>query len=363
MNDMDILHKPLDQFVRYNSCGRIADLIDKANRLGTTSANTTDSFAHRACWLSGAANQRPGRTQEILLLESLIDFHPIIENISAGVSNKQLFSDLGCGRCAYRDGEITHNYEYLDANVSQAMEKRQAIFLLCGLMDYGLTFSDKGNYYESHSLAIVFLPLEDGDYGCYYINPYGKDIAPLKFYDRKLSRRRAKRLKFDAPINILFMEELLDHLNTFIPTQGVEAKIRYTRGPEHTYRGPCLQEGDHHGVCFAFPLIIWHHFSQCFDTPYMVDTDVVHLKTPSAKEMLQSGDLTGFVVSCFIRFYPDELGEMYLKIMGTEKEAKKDADIAITKLIEDRGTYFIKRMMVALLGFMSQSSFRKIIRG
>ena len=95
----------------------------------------------------------------------------------------------------------------------------------------------------------------------------------------------------------------------------------------------------------------------------MVDTDVVHLKTPSAKEMLQSGDLTGFVVSCFIRFYPDELGEMYLKIMGTEKEAKKDADIAITKLIEDRGTYFIKRMMVALLGFMSQSSFRKIIRG
>ena len=359
---MDLLHEPLDQFVQYNSRGRIADLIDKANRLGTTSANTTDSFAHRACWLSGATNQRLGRTEEIMLLESLIEFHPIVENMSANVSNKQLFGDLACGRCTYRDGEIAHNYEYLDANIAQAMGKGQTIFLLCGLMDYGLTFSDKGNYYESHSLAIIFLPLEDG-YGCYYINPYGKDIAPLKFYDRKLSKRRAKRLKFDAPIDILFVEQFVDYLNKFVPTQGVDVRIRHTRGPEHTYKGPCLQEGDNHGVCFAFPLVIWHHFSQCFDTPYIVDREDTHLRTPSAREMLQSGNLTGFVVSCFLRFYPAKLGGMYLKIMSDDEDERMDAHTAITKLIEDRGTYFIKRMMVALIGFMSQSSFRKIING
>ena len=360
---MALLHKPLDQYVKYNNRGRIADLLDKVGSLGTTSANTTDSYAHRTCWLSGVTNPRLGRTDDILLLESLIDFHPIVENINSGVSNKQIFGELGCGRCAYREGKIAHNYEYLDANISEAMGRRQTIFLLCGLMDYGLTFSDKGNYYESHSLAIIFLPLEDGVYGCYYMNPYGKDISPLNFYDRKLSKRRARRLKFDAPIDILFVEQLLDHFNTFLPTQGVDVKIRYTRGPEHTYKGPCLQEGDSHGVCFAFPLVVWHHFSQCFDTPYVVATDVTHLRTPSAKEMLQTGNLTGFVISCFLRFYPDKLGEMYLKVMSDDEKAKEDAEAAITKFIEDRGTYFIKRMLVALLGFMSQSSFRKIING
>ena len=359
---MDLLHKPLTQFVRYNSRGRLADLLCRADLLGTTSADTTDSYAHRVSWLSGRTSLSD-REDKILLLEALIDFHPIVENISAGVSNNQQFGDIGCGRCSYEDGKIAHNYEYLDANISRAMEKRQTIFLLCGLMEYGLTFSDKGNYYESHSLAIIFLPREDGDYGCYYINPYGKDIAPLKFYDRKLSKRRAKRLKFDAPIDILFAEQLVDYLNTFVSTEGVDASIRYTRGPEHTYRGPCLQEGDKHGVCFAFPLVIWHHFSQCFDTPYIVDRKDTHLRTPSAKGMLQSGNLTGFVVSCFLRFYPAKLGGMYLKIMSDDKGARKEAHAAITKLIEGRGTYLIKRMMVALLGFMSQSSFRKIISG
>jgi hypothetical protein len=359
---MKQLHRPFDEFIRYNSRGRLADLLHRADLIGTTSADTTDSYAHRVSWLSGRTSLSD-RADNILLLEALIDFHPIVENINAGKSNEQQFGDIGCGRCSYENGKIVHNYEYLDANISQAMERQQAIFLLCGIMEYGLTFSDKGNYYESHSLAIIFLPLEDGSYGCYYINPYGKDIAPLKFYDRKLSKRRAKRLKFDAPIDILFIEQLVDYLNTFVSTEGVDVKIRHTRGPEHTYRGPCLQEGDNHGVCFAFPLVMWHHFSRCFDTTYIVDRKDVNLTTPSAKDMLRSGNLTGFVVSCFLRFYPDKMACMYLKMMSDEEEATKEAHTAVTKFIEDRGTYFIKRMMVALLGFMSQSSFRKIISG
>ena len=126
-------------------------------------------------------------------------------------------------------------------------------------------------------------------------------------------------------------------------------QIKYNNTSKHNYYGCNLQNGDFHGVCFIFPLIIWYYFNKFYDKKRYVGARKTII-IPSVNEMLKQKNLDLFVKTCFLDF-SQEFGKY---LISSKNEF-------LNMFIEKKNTRLIKQILHKFICFITQPNIRKNI--
>ncbi len=160
--------------------------------------------------------------------------------------------------------------------------------------------------------------------------------------------------------------------------------IVYDGTKRHNYYGPNLQCGDDHGVCFAFPLIIWYYLSNFYTRERILKDNTSRVIIPPFEVLLDQKELITLVNSCFTVFHKKIENEVlnnakvgrarrvYL-LSGEENSYSRVHkytqltydEIVLNKSIESiiikSGTIFVKRIALGIVRMLTHSYIKKII--
>ena len=354
---------------------RLQHIFKKAYKHGLFNLNY-DTYAHKAC-IKAACHE------DIVMLHA--DWN--VKKILPALHDQTMdFTNIVCG---FYSPDLKGDTEYLSTQLLIEMEKGKVIYIVFNLSNYGLIFGEDENWYAHHCTAAILYPTKENEYNFYYINSHGEDMLLTNKFDLRISRKRTKRFSYDESIDLIWIKAYITHLRQLVQTHCDKAiKIHYDTTRAYNYYGPNLQSGDGHGVCFAFPLIIWYYLVNFYERPRICDSNVQTI-IPSVKELLQQQDINIFIISCFIIFnksykkafmeqvfdkkcYPSRHRKSYCM---SEKENTYNKihkytqltyeEIVFTKELESfimkDGTRFIKKIASTIVTFLTQSYIKKII--
>lgn len=361
------LVKGLGYFVKDQKRSKFASIIEKATEMGAYTMDTETYTQHVLRLVQQHCFSKKMRNDAILL-HAIVEMRHIMPKLAKPDGDASTYyEDIGCGVYSGDRGALRHRYEYLNQNIVLAMVERRIIFVTFDIEDYGVEVADNKNEYVGHSTCAVFVPrtLNSGQneydwYDCYYINSHGQDMNRQCEFDVIVSNRRLRTYPFSESIDVVFMKGYIKYLHQYSKAYtGKVTPITYDGSPEHTYLGTDLQAGDGHGVCFAYPLILWYYFGRYFASTRTIVTRTGHKVLSKGSTMLKNGHLGEFVELCFSDFCPSyELPQVGYK--GKTYERAKAVDDFQT-VIEKQNTLFIKRASGALISFLAQSFFKNII--
>ena len=190
-----------------------------------------------------------------------------------------------------------------------------------------------------------------------------------------------RTITFGEPLDVLCMEKYLSHFRSFTE----DLVINYDKTKYHNYYGPNLQDGDAHGICFAFPVIIWYYLTKYYDTTRKWNNDIeIH----SVAELLENKQLMPFIHSCFAPY--DEKYEQVVMYQPNKRYSSRKCntycmsdeentyskihqytqlsyeDINTNKqlesIIRERKHRFIKKITYSIVSLLSQQGMRKLIK-
>ena len=339
-------------------------LFKKANKFEFFSMRF-ENYTHKACNIIGD-------TERMVMLHTTWDFHTLIPQLDTVD-----FTETICG---FYTKELEFKIEFLDWKLNEEMEKGHTVLIVFNIANYFL-FDYIGEHdYVHHSTCAIFHPNQKGEYDCFYINSHGEAMMETNFYEHRISRKRKKKITFGEPLDVLCMEKYLSHFRSFTE----DLVINYDKTKYHNYYGPNLQDGDNHGICFAFPVIIWYYLTKYYDTTRKWNNDIeIH----SVAELLENKQLMPFIHSCFAPY--DEKYEQVVMYQPNKRYSSRKCntycmsdeentyskihqytqlsyeDVTINKQLESiirEGKHrFIKKITYSIVSLLSQQGIRKLI--
>ena len=335
-----------------------------------------DTYAHKACLQ--AANH-----DQITMIHVEWDVSKILPALDNSIMD---FTKLDCG---FYSKDLIGETEYLNTKLLNEMEQGKTIYIIFNLINYGLVLAEDENWYAHHCTSAILYPNEENVYDFFYFNSHGEDMLLTDHFDQKISRKRFKKLSYKEPIDLVWIQSYITHFRKILKIYSQnDIQLRYDTTKTHNYYGPNLQSGDGHGVCFAFPLIIWYYLVKFYDNPRICDEESRCL-IPAIKKLLHQRQLNRFIISCFIIFngsYKKAFIEQIFKktryssrtrgsYCMSEKENTYNKihtytqlsyeEIEFTKKLESfiikDGTRFIKNIAKTIVVFLTQPKIKKSI--
>ena len=346
-------YKHLEHYLARGKKGTIDQTIRRLAGAGTNSLSH-DSYAHKAAVLIQQNEFTKKMREDTSLLyfsANLVDFMHCVER-KEGISD--YFDELTTSRYTYENKVFNFHEEMMIENILFLMEEEKIIFLQMGVPDYMTTHTEKEIFYDAHALCIIMVPGKEG-YDCYYINSHGHTIDTQNYYEFIMSKKRGRKIKLSEPADVVFMKHLVNHINS----RG-DIKVNYDGTSRHTYRGTNLQEGDEHGVCFIYPLIIWYYFGQFYTKSQKLTTEFGEIEVPTGKTLMRSGRFNHFIESIFWRFCPN-----YFELLAhqyTVGAPDQKFSSVFEKYIEKDAFRFIKMLIGPYISYILQSGFKQKIK-
>lgn len=311
---------------------KINDLIKKSDELNLRTTELNNN-GHRICHYSKKNNN-------IHILHCNIDMEEIIKN--------NPFNNVICG--FFENNKFASCLLFY--KLLELCEKYKIIYLIIDIENYYILPEKSKGYHKTvntgqwHSVSLIFNPRYNKIYDIFYINAHGKSMCQENIFEKLISNTRIKEYKFANHINFIFINIFVEKLKKYFKNHYVESKkslqLRYNKTKKHNYYGCNLQNGDYYGVCFIFPLIIYHYFDKYYNKVRQFgkrNTIII----PSVTEMLNQYKLDLFVKSCFLDFCSE-----------FEKVLLFRNDTYIDNFIEKKRTVLVKKILHKFLSLISQ---------
>ena len=358
-----------------NTRSKLCHIFKKAYKNGLFNLNY-DTYAHKACI-------KAVYHEQITMIHVEWDVSKILPALHNGTMD---FTKLDCG---FYSRDLNGETEYLNTKLLMEMEKGNTIYIVFNLINYALVFGEKENWYAHHCTTAILYPNEENVYDFFYINSHGEDMLLTNYFDIRISRKRTKKLTYNEPIDLIWTKAYVSHLRGILDEYSENnITLRYNTTKTHNYYGPNLQSGDGHGICFAFPLIIWYYLVSFYETPRLY-CELSRAPIPSVKKLLSQHNINIFVISCFIifnRFYKNAFIEYVFEKRRYSLRKEKSycmseedntynkihnytqltyEEIEFTKKLESfimkANTHFIKNIANAIVVFLTQPHLKKSI--
>ena len=253
-----------------------------------------DTYTHQACKVVAS-------NKDLLMLHVHWDFKKIFPLLKKGGKLNDLYETMECGQYTK---DMKFIMGFLHIVLAVAMEESKFIYVVLSIENYELDEFDDGNKYGHHCTALMFYPKSHNEYDCFYINSHGERMMGTKDFDDRYTRRRYTRYSFEEPIDVVCIKSYLSFLQKAFVELENRIQISYDGTKYHNYYGPNLQGGDDHGVCFAFPLIIWYYISNFYNKERIrVDVDEKEHAILPMNVYLEKRDLISLVNACFLVFH------------------------------------------------------------
>lgn len=198
--------------------------------------------------------------------------HYIKQNIAFGMIEIDIKDILIKKKAVYDVNYWEDNKLYeldLPYFIEMCRENKQDIFIPIDYTNYALfdddisyTKSSKNvnddnviqtHHYGHHRVCLFFKYNKCNDnYNLYYINQHGIGIQEYHFYYKIFSKRRAKYLDLNEPIEKIVIHKMVTYMNDIIE----ETIVNWKWNSKHVYLGPNFQEEDDIGMCYFMPFII-----------------------------------------------------------------------------------------------------------
>ena len=301
----------------------------------------------------------PTSKKNFVLFQSIVPLKTIIPFIHDKDIMEENMFNLGCG---VLDKKRFEKYVYSDQNLFLSLKlaiiQKKTVFVMLVFEDYGINDEDDDdNIYLAHSACLVLTP-EKESYSAYYINPHGSDMVNTDCFDLIITRCRSKRIQFDKPLDIVFLEKYINFLNNFKPFDLDVGVITFVNNNKHVYNGADLQGGDYEGVCFVYPMIIWYYFGKYFNSTREIKTSQGTIKMKKGKTLLKHGELNLFIESMFIDF-----SKKYKDLVVNDlMEYKKISSENLNNLIEKEEKIFTSSLVDRYISFITQEAMENKIQ-
>ena len=351
--------KTLESYIDFSTKGRFAYYLKQAEKHEISLVNP-EGYTHQACHLIKKHLFARSMREKLSLFQCELEINDIMPKISAKENMEEEFSDLFCGRYNYRYNKFEYLDYFLSSAIKEGMDKNKIIFIILDIIDYGVEPLNKKNAYVAHSVILLFIP-EGKKYNCYYINSHGKDMVNAYTFEIIVSNRRTKKFNYSCPAEIRFIESYVAFLNK---TESEDSKaiipIQFDRTPQHIYYGVDLQAGDNHGVCFAYPFIIWYYFGKYYNTKRVFETEWGKVEIKKGSSLIKEGHLGLFIESMFIDFCPHFKRSIFEQM--TTKSLRKSNIDTLQTIIEKRDILFTKAIVKSFVKFILQPDIKKKVK-
>lgn len=317
---------------------KINDLIKKSDKLNLRTTDF-DNYGHRLCHFSK-------ENENIQILHCNVDMEEII--------TKSIdFNEIICG--FYENNEF--DTCILFYKLLELCEKGRIIYIIIDIENYYIipeknpvkkSYHKVINTPQTHSVSIIFNPKNNLVYDIFYINSHGHSVQKENIFEKMISKTRIKEYKFNNHINFIFMDMFIKELKVYFDKHFVNSelkstiRLKYNKTERHNYYGCNLQNGDYYGICFIFPLIIYHYFDKYYNKARQFgprNTIII----PSVAEMLNKNKLDLFVKSCFLDFCSE-----FKKVLLFRNNTYID------NFIEKKRTVLVKKILDKFLYLISQ---------
>jgi len=357
---------------------KLHKILKRADRYELFCMNV-DNYAHQACKVIA-------ENKDIIMLHVLWDFIHMIPLLDDEKGIKRLYETMTCG---FYDNKMNYKQELLHVILSEYMREGKVINIILNIMNYEQDELETGNEYGHHCTSLIFYPLPEGDYDCFYINSHGETMLTTNKFDVRITRRRFKRLCFNEPIDIICIKKYLSFFREKINEAEYRIQIHYDHTKNHNYYGANLQCGDDHGVCFAFPLIIWYYLTNFYDKERFLEYKKNRTRIPSMAQLLKTKSLILFVHSCFLilnkKYEQETIKDMnrkkryalrnsnayclspdentYKKVHHYTQLSYEEITLSrrIEAVIEKSGFHFVKKVAGSIVSLLSDPSVFNII--
>ena len=332
---------PIQTFLKTQN--KLSYILNKAFNVGLSAPtpNISNQTLHRLRKIG--FNKYMGRKLEYMSV--YIDFNDLVPNLSNSNKLHKEFSKIMTHFCVDKDKDI-YEQSFGD-RLSDLCEERKIIFINMGIDKYFVDRSEKTNY-AVHGVCAILVPRYGSGYDMYYINSHGNDMNDTSFYQTVKTRTRLNRIDFKQPVDCLVMKALTNYLN-----KEYELEITYDSSIKHNYFGPNLQNGDEHGICFAFPIVIYCYFGLHFTEKKALTMNDKTIYIVPFKQLLKNGQIDLMVSSCFSDF-----DKTINKILFELNGEKINLDL-LSDCIEKSRFRFVKKVTNTIVSFMSQGYLMK----
>jgi len=199
---------------------------------------------------------------------------------------------------------------------------------------------------------------DKNSYNAFYINSHGRDIDDTNIFKKIVSRGRTKNLKFDIPVELLLIENLIHYWNKEGDYDNNELNIYWDDTSKHTYSSSNLQAGDNHGMCFAYPQIVLHHIGEFYDKSQYIPTDWGDIIINSGEVLLDTGKLEIFIQSAFTN-YSKKYKKIFTETMITKNYFDEYGNDHLEMALLQDNTQFLKKMMFYLINYIKELYIKK----
>ena len=334
------------------STNKIAYILKKANELGfytSKNANNAPKLLHLL--KSEVFSKFVGKKFEYV--EMIMNFKDII---TAHCTDKGKLDDI------YKNTTVTFCldedkppyagvYEdYLVDKLGGLASERKVIFLNIAAHSYIVDRSEWADY-AMHGVCAILIPRRRSGYDMYYINPHGELVKLYTFYTTVCSSTRIIQHALDGTLDCIVMKSLANYLN-----RTTDIDIHYDSTSRHNYYGANLQEGDYHGVCFVFPIVIYYYLGIYYTEKKALQSGGKIKYIDCFRNLLKNGKIDRMIYCCFTNFN-QAIADIVFNNLGKRCDPKDD----ISNCIEKAQTRFTKKVTNTFMSFLSQIYFMKKI--
>lgn len=349
---------PLEHFTNKEQQKNLNEALKIAEKYNVTDAYL-DNYQYRCHHHIKDKFFSPASKKNVVLLQSVVSLKTIIPHMAdKNIMCENMFN-IECGVLEKkRFNKYIYSDENLLMNLKLAMFHKKTVFVMLVFEDYGINDEDDDdNIYLAHSTCLILTP-EKESYSAYYINPHGSDMTNTNYFDLIITRRRSKKIKFDKPLDIVFLEKYIEFINDFKLFGPEKDVIKFNNTKEHVYYGADLQGGDYEGVCFVYPMIIWYFFGKYFNSTREIKTEKSTIKMKKGKTLLKHGKLSLFIESMFIDF-----SEKYKELVINDLlNYKKISSENLNNLIEKEEKIFTSSLVDRYISFITQEAMENKIQ-
>ena len=326
-------------------------------------ANKLNTESHKRCNIAKNHIFCDGlRDDDLIILQVPISLTDILPEKAGNVINKNKIADLGCGRFSNSNNKYSFNNEYLSENIKYCVSMKKKIFIMFIFQEYCVVEGkdEQGTKleYSTHSTCLFMIPNES-KYDALYINSHGRDMDDTNIFKRIASRKRTIQTTFDIPVELLLLENLIDYWNGEGDYDGNNLNIYWDDTEKYTYFSSNLQSGDKHGLCFAFPQIIFHHIGEFYNKSQKINTDWGEIIINSGENLLKCGKLTHFIQSAFVHYSKKYKNTFIKTLLSNNVFDEYGNDLLEWSLIEEN-TQFLKKMLFYLTNYIKDLDIKNI---
>ena len=336
----------LQHYLNRGKKGTIDDCLRRLSDAGASSLSHK-TYAHKAAVLIQKSAFTKKMREDTSLLYFTADLEEFMHCVERKTGLNEYFEELSTSRY---DNKFAFYEEMMIENILYLMDNRKMIFFQMGVPDYMTSQTENGRVYDAHALCIIMVPTKNS-YDCYYINSHGHTIDTQHHYEFIMSKKRTRMFKLKDPADVVFMKEFVAHINS-----KSDIKINYDGSSRYTYRGANLQEGDAHGICYIYPLIIWYHFGKFYNKTQVLNTEFGEIKIRTGKSLMKNGMFNHFIESLFYRFCPRHF-ELLAHQYNLNSSQQQFSEALEKSLLKDNYR-FIKMLIGPYISYIQQSGFK-----